>query len=397
MATIKDKLLNEANSYEEIFRGAGVVEYERTRGEGEEATTSLEQIDFTVKEFIGTRDAVWMFPRVVQKTLIEAAEPQYQIVPLLNVVRINTGVRTVDYMAVGALQAFEIPEGQEYPTDDLAWSTGAKTAKVTKKGLRIPITDEMIEDSQFDLIAMYLRAAGKAMARFKEALAVEKFLAAATTLRNNEVADADFNPTKGVGPDGVHNGTLDAQDLLEVIGEMLANGSSATHVLMHPLAWTMWAQDPIIKNLSWYTGGLFSPHNMRTNDDNTPTNGGYQGFIQSTVPMGFQVITTPYLDVRTADSGVTTTDILIIDANDVGALTVREDMSTEQFDDPTRDIISLKVKERYDITIFPSTGYNICKLEDVVVARNYGREVAFNVALDGTDFTDTDFTGVVFS
>lgn len=387
----KQQMLSSYDAYEQIFTGAGVVEQTVARGEGEEAIAAIESTEFTVREFVGSRDAVWMFPRVAQKTMIEAAEPVYTVTPLLNVVRINTGVRTVDYMAVGALQAFEVPEGQEYPTEDLAYSFGAKTAKVTKKGLRIPITDEMLDDSQFDLIAMYMRAAGRAMARYKEQLAVGRFLNAATTVKNNlssftgTLNDAGGNHMRGTGADGMLNGTLDAEDLLEVISLMSANGVNATDILIHPMAWAMWANDPIIKNLGWYSSGLgIGAANVKLADGKVPQATGYQGFLQRTAPMGLNIITTPYLPyAANTTAGGNITDILIIDRSDVGALTIREDMMTEQFDDPTRDIISMKVRERYDITVFPSTGYNIVKLANVKVARNYGRDVAFTKAVTG--------------
>jgi hypothetical protein len=387
MAVNKQKMLSNYEAYEEVFAGAGVVEQLIPRGDGDEAVSTIESIEFSVKEFIGTRDAVWMFPRVVQKTLIEAAEPVYTVTPLLNVVRINTGVRTVDYMAVGAMQAFEVPEGMEYPTEDLAWSTGSKTAKVTKKGLRIPITDEMLEDSQFDLISMYLRAGGRAMARFKEQLAVVRFVAAAQTVKENLNTFGGWSAamaTKGIGSDGNPNGTLDSEDLIEVIGTMAANGVNATDVIMHPLAFAVWANDPLIKNLSWYQSGLgLGKAQLKLSDNKVSTASGFASFLQRTAPMGLNVITSPYIPYDAVNNRC---DIMVIDRTDVGALTVREDMSTEQFDDPTRDIISLKVKERYDVTIFPSTGYNICRLGNIAVARNYGRDVSFANDLAGGGF-----------
>lgn len=377
MAIDKKKMLGSFDAYEEIFAGAGVIEQVVPRGEGDDAVSTIESVEFTVKEFVGSRDAVWMFPRVVQKTLIEAAEPVYNVTPLLNIVRINTGVRTVDYMAIGAMQAFEVPEGQEYPTEDLAWSTGSKTAKVTKKGLRIPISDEMMEDSQFDLIAMYMRAAGRAMARYKEQLAVARFLATAdqnVLIDNATGTFAAGGYSTGRGLDGNLNGTLDAQDLLKVVGDMSANGVNATDILIHPMAFAMWANDPVIKS-AWYSQGLnIGAAQLKLADGKVSQAPGYQSFLQRTAPMGLNVITSPYIPYD-AESG--RTDIVIIDRTDVGALTVREDMSTEQFDDPTRDIISMKVKERYDVTIFPSTGYNVVSLKNLRVARNYGNDVAF--------------------
>jgi hypothetical protein len=39
---------------------------------------------------------------------------------------------------------------------------------VLKHGLMVRVTDEVIEDSQWDVLGMWLRAAGRALARHKE-------------------------------------------------------------------------------------------------------------------------------------------------------------------------------------------------------------------------------------
>jgi hypothetical protein len=63
------------------------------------------------------------------------------------------------------------------------------------------------------------------------------------------------------------------------------------------------------------------------------------------------------------------TDIYAIDAEDIGSLLVREEVVTEQFDDPRRDIQTLKLKERYDIVVYGEKQIKFA--EDVVVTRNY--------------------------
>jgi hypothetical protein len=60
----------------------------------------------------------------------------------------------------------------------------------------------------------------------------------------------------------------------------------------------------------------------------------------------------------------------LIDRNEVGTLLVKDDMSTDQFDDPSRDIRSLKMKERYDIVML-GDGEGITVAKNVSLARNY--------------------------
>jgi hypothetical protein len=384
----KGRLLGDFESFETIFRSAGIVEAELDRKvdvDGEETVvTSRESLNFEIKEFLGTRDALWMFPRVVSNVLYEAAEPKQLVTPLLNQVRIGTGVRTVDYHAIGALQAHEMTETQEYQEEHLAWSEGTETAKVTKKGLRIPISEEMIEDSLFDLMALYLRAAGRAMMRLKESIAHRKFFDAAQTIMSNTYGP-DVLQTSGVDSNAALNGTLDATDWLKVFGQIVQSGRTPTHILMNPLAWAMWAEDPIVRSFAWYNGlGLRGEGSTKVGGSlpNSPgfDNSSMAAFLAKTAPMGLQVIVSPFVPFNATTN---TTDVYILDADDLGALTVRDDMSVEQFNDPTRDIVNLKVKERYDITVIPSEGVNIAKLEGIKVDRNYGREVQFTKALAG--------------
>ena len=361
------ELLEDIDVYYDVFNRGGILE--ATSEEND--STRPERYEFRLREYLGTADATWMFPRVASNVLLEAQEPVLTITPLLNIVRVSEGIRTVDYQAVGAIQAHEIPEGAPYPEEQATWVKGAKTAKVTKKGLKVPITDEMVADSLFDVVGMYMRAAGRAMARYKEKFALARFKEAAYVLYDND--DGAKESTTGKDSSFVDNGSLDYMDLMNAFGEMLASGRTPDTVIMHPLAWTMWANDPLFRNLSWFnsipgtaTGGVLS--------DATPSGSTFDRFIQMTVPFGLRVITSPYVDF---DATTSKTTVYVIDSSDVGVITMREDLAVEQWDDPERDIISMKVRERYDITMLESEGYNIIALQNIVVTRNYGSEVTF--------------------
>jgi hypothetical protein len=224
---------------------------------------------------------------------------------------------------------------------------------------------------------MYMRAAGRAMARYKEMKALARFSDAAYTYYDN--TGHTPKTTTGRGRTGEFNDTLDYMDILDTIGMMLASGRTPDTILMHPLAWTMWLEQPLFKNLQWVNAGTYLPSAASQKlTDNTPVGGGFGGVLQATAPFGLRVVTSPYLPYN---SSTNKTDILVIDSNDVGVLTVREDMSVENWDDPERDIVSMKVKERYDITMMETEGYNIVALKDVTVARNYGSDVDFTVSV----------------
>jgi hypothetical protein len=66
--------------------------------------------------------------------------------------------------------------------------------------------------------------------------------------------------------------------------------------------------------------------------------------------------------------------VFLIDRNEVGTLLVKDEMSTDQFDDPTRDIRSMKMKERYDIVML-GDGEGITVAKNINLARNYEVQV----------------------
>lgn len=378
----KLELLQDRKVFEAVFRNGGFIEADVKKGEGEDAKSYTERFDFSVHEYLSTADATHFFPRVVSNQMLEAAEPVLTIVPLLNTVRINTTTTTVDYFAMGALQAHEVPEGMEFPEEKAVWAKAARTAKVTKKGLKVPITQELLDDNLFDVVGMYIRAAGRAMARYKEKLAVQRFLEAATD-SGAVVLDGSNGDLTGRGADGATNDTLDGRDLLKVFAEMLASGRTPTDVIMHPLAWTMFAEDPIVKNLSWYSRVPSpAPQNSYSDTHGTPSDGFYNAFLNNTMPFGINVITSPHVPFTAAANGnPAKCDLFVVDRNDLGVITVRDELSTDQWTDLTRDIVSMKVKERYDITILDSEGMNVAAVKNINLDRNYGSDVTFTGTL----------------
>jgi len=96
-----------------------------------------------------------------------------------------------------------------------------------------------------------------------------------------------------------------------------------------------------------------------------------EGVANATAPMGLNVIVSPFVSF-TAKSGAAAakSDVFLIDRNEVGSLLVKDDLSTDQFDDPGRDIRQLKMKERYDIVML-GDGEGIAVAKNVRLTRNY--------------------------
>ena len=323
----------------------------------------------TIKEAFGSSDAAALFPKVISRTLREAAEPQLLVTPLLSTVRLGKG-RSLEFPAVNAIQAAEIPEGQEYPEQALAFAKQIE-GKVSKKGVKLAFTEEVIADSLWDIVGLHVRAAGRAMARLKEQIALSRFKDAATIVYDNDNTGS-YDRTIGRGIDGEFNDTLAWDDVVDMAAVLMAENHIPTDFILHPLMWSVFLKDSI-----FHMGGAASAVN---------TSWGYRpqskdGALNATAPMGLNVLVSPFVSF-TAKDGATPakSDVFLIDRNEVGTLLVKDDMSTDQFDDPSRDIRSMKMKERYDI-IMLGDGEGITVAKNIRLARNYEVGVYNQVSL----------------
>jgi len=310
----------------------------------------------TIKEAFSSPDAAALFPKVISRTLREAAEPQLLVTPLLSVVRLGKG-RSLEFPAVNAIQAAEIPEGQEYPEQALAFAKQIE-GKVSKKGVKLSFTEEVIADSLWDIVGLHVRAAGRAMARLKEQIALSRFKDAATVVFDNSGSDV----TTGKGIDGAANDTITWDDVVDMAAVLMAEKHIPTDFILHPLMWSVFLKDSV-----FHYGGAASAVN--TSWGYRPQNA--DGALNATAPLGLNVLVSPFVSF-TAKSGATPakSDVFLIDRNEVGTLLVKDDMSTDQFDDPSRDIRQMKMKERYDIVML-GDGEGITVAKNVNLARNY--------------------------
>lgn len=324
----------------------------------------------TIHEAFASPDAPILFPRIINRTLREAAEPQALISPLLDIVRLGQG-RSLEFPAVNAIQAAEIPEGQEYPEQALAFTKQIE-GKVSKKGVKVAFTEEVIADSLWDIVGLHVRAAGRAMARLKEQIALSRFKDAATIVLDNQVPSSDGNTyATPIGRDinGALNGSITWDDIIDMAAVLIAEHHVPTDFILHPLMWAIFLKEAV-----FHQGGANVAQAWGWKIGDPPAN------LQKTAPFGLNVLVSPFVSF-TAKSGSTPakSDIFLIDRNEVGVLLVKDDMSTDEFNDPTRDIRSLKMKERYDIILL-GDGEGVTVAKNVNLVRNYEVAIQRNVS-----------------
>ncbi len=193
---------------------------------------------------------------------------------------------------------------------------------------------------------MHIRAAGRAMARHKEEKIFTAFSRHGHTVFDNDITKATHPhltddeikdaKTTGLGEDAETNNTLGVDDILDMIIALMANGYTPSDMLMHPLVWTIFAKNALLGSLG------FPPEtpdgSFRLGPDS----------VQGRIPFGINVWLSPFIPFNREDKKF---DMYVVDKNEVGVLLNKDNMSTEQFDNPLRDIRTLKVKERYGCAV----------------------------------------------
>jgi HK97 family phage major capsid protein len=330
----------------------------------------------TVTEALTTADANLLIPKVISQVVVEAAEPLYLASQFFQQVQLNEG-RSIEFMHFGAVRAFEVGEGQEY-RDQLLNLTGQGIAqsvdvKVKKYGLKVPITDEMIADSQWDVIGLHLRAAGRAMARLKEEIIFEEFNKHGHVVFDaDKYAPGDDGYPTGRGFSGEFNGTMTAEDMVDMAVSIMSAGFTPTDIIMHPLCWALFAKNAMLgqNDIAAFGQGQYFKDPREYNANNS---------------LGLNIIFSPFIGFHQADKKF---DFYVIDRNNIGVIVVKDEISTEQFDDPLRDIQTLKVKERYGVGILYG-GLGIAVARNIKYAKTWpAPERAFDLMPLPSDFTD---------
>lgn len=337
-----------------------------------------------------------LIPRVVSNMAREAIEPNLVLTPLLQRMAYSAGTRIV-FPAWGAIHAADIPEGGEYPERTMEMA-GQVEATIGKSGVAIKISEEMVRYSQYDVMSMHIKAAGRALARWKE----QKVATLITTDQGNVVlnnADNSVKSSTGRNAAGGYNGTLTLDDLFYVYATMVDRGYTPNTIIMHPFAWQIFAQEGIARAFGftngvnpllwqlpqgspgsapgWGMGGLnrntyvSDPGQLATTFTNIP----------SIFPTNFRVVVSPYMPFTASTS---LTDIVMCDSAELGLLIVDEEVTTDEWEDKARDLKKIKFRERYAVTSV-NDGKGIALLKNIKVAKSYDFADRISVSLSTGD------------
>jgi hypothetical protein len=356
-----------------------------------------------LEDALSVPNAPVLMPKVISNIVKEAAEPLLVGTSLLTRINYSYGL-TITFGAVGALQAADIAEGQEYPERSPTMGGATVTATVGKSGLAVKVTEEMIRYSQFDVIGMMLRKAGQALARHKEVKIFNHIRSLGVVVFDNVTPTASLKGvTTGRDIGGAGNGSVTMDDMFDCYAQVLTAGFTPNTLLMHPLTWIMFVKDPVLR--SWALNGVgggtyFASHTgnpaMRapwdssnqgglgpsagqviTPGDNTaslepsaltayPQTLTSAPVLPSYFNVPFRIVVSPFVPY---DPRRKLSDIYMFDSSELGVLIVDEDVTTEEFNDPRVDIRKIKLRERYAIGIL-NEGLAIAVMKNIHVVAN---------------------------
>jgi hypothetical protein len=361
-----------------------------------------------LKDALSVPNAPLLFPKVISNIVKEAQEPLLVGTSLLQRINYSFG-QTITFPAVGALVAADIAEGQEYPERSLQMGGATVTASIGKSGIAVRVTEEMVRYSQFDVIGMHLRAAGRALARHKE-LKIFNYIRSmgVTAFDNLEPTKSVYGVCTGRDMEGSANGAVTMDNIFDAFAQIVTQGFMPNTLLMHPLTWTMFIKDAQLRAFvqangggvffaSW-TGnpagqapwGNSSQGGLGVSPGQTITPGqtetgeaaphGEAGsplaaypatltsapVLPSYMNVPFRIIVSPFVPF---DPRRKLTDIYMFDSNELGVHIVDEELMTEEWNDPKVDIMKIKLRERYGIGIL-NEGQAIAVLRNVKCVPN---------------------------
>ncbi len=326
----------------------------------------------------------------------EPVEPNMVITPLFNRVQAQGLNTQILAGAMGAVYAGDVQEHGTYPEVNFQMGGAVSTAYIGKSGIAASFTDEALRYSTFDIMAKNLELMGNALVRHKEQKAVQFLKQLGTSLFDNlNPAQSIYGVTTGRGMNDAGtalqgNGSLSMDNLMRAMAHMSEEGFTPNILLMHPLFYYSFIQDPVLRNMMLAHGGgsIFNPYTgdpgplapysngalgargpsngtRVVNPRGTGTNGSAQGESITSVlersqlmssapklpgyfPFNFQIIVSPLCPY---DPEAELGDIFLLSGGNVGFHLVDEAPTTVEWRDENTETVKVKIRERYGFAV----------------------------------------------
>ena len=375
---------------------------------------------FELKDLITTQDLTRFIPQTVETIVREAIEPNLFIVDkLFQEINIPRGSR-IQIGAIGAMEAGRVGQGGEYPERFVDLDGGDMVALTTDKhGLKISLTEEVLQENLFDVVGIWLRAAGRALARHKERAAAKLINEMGYDVFDNlSPDDAYIGSTTGRNISGTPNGSMTVNDIFEMYTYLMHRGFNPDTIMMHPLAWKTFMCDTEMREVvlagstvnsyknpngssaeGWATGhqglGLRTKATGQGETVGDKTKGPW-AWTQTLNPLGasfniapqylptpLEVLVTQYVTFdygKRTGNGVanettkgSTSSIVMVDSSNCGLIGQSMPVTMDRWSDPERDIENIKLKEMWGLALLEQ-GKGIAVSRNISTDRNYNFE-----------------------
>lgn len=297
-----------------------------------------------IQQALSSSDAPILFPRIISEILLEPTEPVNWLTEnATEIVTVENAPLLVEFPALSALQAYELAEGQEYVAQALSFQEHLVSVRLRKLGVMASINEEVIKGSQWPILRLTLKALANAIARKQESLLYQAMMNRGMVVFDNESTDSSFHTT-GKASDQSKNYSFSYDDLITLVGAIIAKRYEPTHFLAHPMAWPIFATDPLLR-AQFLHGGQIATSIWKT----APR------FDQSlNFPFGIQYIpyyAMPFKENATLSgpgSGLPAaniTTVTLIDARNCLFAVTRGDTELDEMDNWLRDSRSVKARK----------------------------------------------------
>jgi hypothetical protein len=347
----------------------------------------------TLKDVLNNGDLSRLVPLAISEVVREAAEPLLICNNLFTTINQKNGIY-IQMPAVGAMNGVsEVGPGQEYDTEEITLGGGtAIRVDIRKYGMKLSLTEEMVEQSQWDVIGQWLKAAGKAFSRKKNRISFNLFDSAAMTLVDN------LNPARsvlgrrlsGMGFDGsgnpVANNTFTAEDFFDIYAAMLQEGFAPDTIVLHPMTWAMWMKDPVLRVFAWQNGGgaLFNAYDLQgvkrdeffnglgiskggaRPGETTPPDFKGKPILPPYLNVPFQVLVSPQVYFDPINK---LANMYFVNTENAGAIVQGEDINHYQWSDPERDVQMIRLREKYAVHLL-NEGKGVGTVKNVPIVPN---------------------------
>lgn len=324
----------------------------------------------TVKDSLSIPNNGVLIKRAIEELIIAPSMPDLIGEQLIRTTYMLNSPSNISFRTLGAVTAvdFEIAEGAEYPEVGVGMA-GSSSMQLTfaKFGCKFKISEELLQQSNWNLIGYQVQQVVNAMRRFRDRKIFEVLFMRGTVVFDNLNPNASLiGRTSGRDSTGAGNGSLTNEDLIDMYATVTRKGYTPTVILCHPLHWAVFAKDPVIRESGMLKGDLgqwikktFNDPAVKAPDtlmsdisrSSTQINPKDAHLLPTYNPLassGLSIVTSPLVYI---DDVQRVGDIIMLDPNNSAMLAIGEMLNITEWDEERNDMKVIKFKERWALSV----------------------------------------------